>query len=127
LLIEDRRQLVAVIPEIGARGGHIGGRPRLRVLSERRRGKQRDQRESSDKRLHHTTPCYGRSSVGPATAGKADGRRFAVTQDIRTSTSCDNLYFGLLTREPIRDAGSAIMANEGICLQEPSLLKTLKR
>ena len=95
LLIEGRRQLVAVIPEIGARRGHVGGGLPLRVLSERRDGKQRDQRESSDKRLHDTTPCYGRSSVGPATAGKADGQRLAVTEDIRTCRSSDNLYFGL--------------------------------
>src|SRR5262249_58845674 len=34
------------------------------VLSERRASTQRNQRESSDKHLHDTSPCYGRSSVG---------------------------------------------------------------
>src|SRR5215471_10634062 len=32
------------------------------ALSERRASNQRNQRESSDKHLHDTSPCYGRST-----------------------------------------------------------------
>src|ERR1700738_4551467 len=46
-----------------------------RLTSERRASNQRNQRESSDKHLHDTSPCYGRSSVGCCNSGEADGDR----------------------------------------------------
>src|SRR5260221_14229342 len=45
------------------------------ALSERRASNQRNQRESSDKHLHDTSPCYGRSSVGCCNSGEADSDR----------------------------------------------------
>src|SRR5260370_19404570 len=45
------------------------------ALSERRASNQRNQRESSDKHLHDTSPCYGRSFVGCCNSGQADGDR----------------------------------------------------
>jgi hypothetical protein len=59
LLIELHQPLVAVAAKRGARRGH--GR-RACGPSERRDGNQRDQRESSDKLLHDTSPCYGLQS-----------------------------------------------------------------
>src|ERR1700731_2417198 len=41
-----------------------------RLTSERRASNQRNQRESSDKHLHDTSPCYGRSSVGCCNSGE---------------------------------------------------------
>src|SRR6266436_6695401 len=46
-----------------------------RLTSERRASNERNQRESSDKHLHDTSPCYGRSSVGCCNSGEADGDR----------------------------------------------------
>src|SRR6516164_6844604 len=46
-------------PAVAATGRTVGGG---RGLSEGRAGKQRDQRESSDKRFHDASPCYGRLS-----------------------------------------------------------------
>src|SRR6516164_5956956 len=46
-------------PAVAATGRTVGGG---RGLSEGRAGKHGDQRESSDKRFHDASPCYGRSS-----------------------------------------------------------------
>jgi len=46
-------------PAVTAAGRTVGGGG---GLSEGRAGKQRDQRESSDKRFHDASPCYGRLS-----------------------------------------------------------------
>jgi hypothetical protein len=52
--------------ELGLRGSPRGG------PSEGRAGNQRNQRESSDKCLHDTSPCYGPSSVDLCISGEAD-------------------------------------------------------
>src|SRR3984893_9346408 len=67
-----------------SRAGNEGSRRLVRrrvklagilALSERQASNQRNQRESSDKHLHDTSPCYGRSSVGCCNSGEADGDR----------------------------------------------------
>ena len=76
---------VAVIPERGACGGHVGLNRRLvggRGLSEGRAGDQRNQRESSDKRFHDASPSYGRLSVGSCNRGRSTARAFAVTEEV---------------------------------------------
>src|SRR5258705_8732675 len=67
------RDSVAVVAEVGARRGRVVHRLMLtsgRGLREGRTGNQRDQGESSNERLHDKSPYCGRSSVGPAIAGR---------------------------------------------------------
>jgi hypothetical protein len=55
-------------PAVAATGRTVGG------LSEGRAGKQRDQRESSKKRFHHTSPVDGRTVRGSCNSGRPTAR-----------------------------------------------------
>src|ERR671931_161595 len=76
-------------PAVAATGRTVGGG---RSLSEGRAGKQRDQRESSDKRFHDASPFTDDRPWVPATAA---GRRpvLAVITEIGPSPASDELYF----------------------------------
>src|SRR5437660_5858064 len=61
IFVLSRLTGVAASPARGC-GGRRVKLAGILALSERRASNQRNQRESSDKHLHNTSPCYGRSS-----------------------------------------------------------------
>src|SRR6266508_1544944 len=85
--VADRTLLVPVTAECRARRGHRGRRC---ALSELRDGDQRDQRESSDKFPHDTSPCCGTLSAFSRRL-RSFNRERVINCAVSALPSCANL------------------------------------
>src|SRR5262249_48927116 len=74
--------------ELGLRGSPLRG------PSERRAGNQRYQRQSSDKRLHHISPCFWASFVISCNSRRADASCCVFHCEISSAPRSDSYIFG---------------------------------